>query len=69
MKTAVQEVFDYLKTMGFVLHEDTQKKFSDIYKQQIIEAHNAGQNIVVEDAHFTDAEQYYKESYETKESN
>lgn len=65
MKTAIQEVFDYLERIGVVLYKDTQNKFSDLYKQQIIEAHNAGQDIVAEEAHFTDAEQYYKETYET----
>lgn len=74
MKTAMQKLWDHLHDAeaNGVYEIGTQnfKRYIEgIYfeaeKKQIIDAHNSGQNIVIIDSDFTDAESYYTSTFET----
>lgn len=62
MKTAMQELKDRLINIGFTNVEELIDTYIEKEKQQIIDAHCAGQEIEYT-AIVTDAKQYYNEIY------
>lgn len=63
MKTVVDEIAEYLKTLGIVLNEKTVVEYKEKHKQQIIEAHNKGQQYFNPGYNPDIAEQYYNETF------
>lgn len=81
MKTAMQELFDLYEKhkkekgtlYGFTINRKTQKKFLEKEKQQIIDANydgrtSAGVSPNEIDAHIESANDYFNQTYKTKEN-
>jgi len=72
MKSAMQEVQDAFKTMSsdifFMWYYDNKERLLEKEKQHIIEAFDNGVIDGAWGSKFKNAEQYYKETYETKKS-
>lgn len=60
LKTTMQELIEYLRSLGIILNEKTISEYKEKQKQQIIDAHREG---------FLDCKsgsQYYNDTYETE---